>query len=331
MNGGKDSDNGGPEDFGRFDWDDLRVLLAVAESGSFSGAARVLGVGQPAISKRIDQLESRLGTTLCIRRTDGVGLTEEGEMVADYALTMRRSAQALDRMVSFRDKEVAGSVCIRCPDGLATFWVAPFLRDFQRAYPDIQIELRTGAAPEQNFKTAADLTIQFEETKRLDDVAVPLCFTHYMPFAAAEYLALFGTPTNVLELLSHKAILHTDYRHQIESWAAKTKSMQDMADPALTTDCGPAMLTAAASGAGIAVVPTYVAVLDPRLTAIGNGALARAQVWLVFNRERGAIARCRKTIDWLKSVFLPKDNPWFREEFIHPNEFGPRHHPWATR
>ena len=73
-----------------FDWDDLQIFHAVATTGSMSSAAAALGCQQPTVSKRMRQLESRLGAQLIDRRADGIVLTQAGEAALDYVRTMQR-------------------------------------------------------------------------------------------------------------------------------------------------------------------------------------------------------------------------------------------------
>src|SRR5215510_15011178 len=116
----------------RVDWADLRVFLAVAETGNFSAAARVLGLTQPTISRRLDDLEARLKVQLIARGLQGATLTEAGALIRDHVLTMERSAQAIERLALGMDNRDEGRVKLAAPDGLAAFWLAPRIAEFQQ-------------------------------------------------------------------------------------------------------------------------------------------------------------------------------------------------------
>jgi DNA-binding transcriptional LysR family regulator len=304
----------------QFDWADLKVFLAVAETGSLTNAAAQLGTTQPTVTRRIDELESRLGAKLLHRDTTGVTLTDTGRFVADHAASMARSAMAIVQEASMRDHVPAGEVTLSVPDALATWFLAPQLARFQRAYPEIRLEIRTRSEP---LRTA-DISIQYQEAKRMEDVAVPLGWVHYVGFASKEYVELFGTPQSAMDAVNHKVLSHIDYTEQQDRWRSKMKPLQDLIDPIMQSDCAPFILSSVAAGAGVASMPSYCGLIDQRLAVVDDTEHARVRFWAVFDRERGELPRVRETINWLKSVFDMRTNPWFREEFIPPEEFQER-------
>lgn len=304
----------------QFDWADLKVLLAVAETGSLTSAATRLGTTQPTVTRRIDELESRLGAKLLHRDTTGVTLTDTGRFVADQAASMQRLATAIAQEASMRDHVAAGEVTLAVPDGLATWFLAPHLARFQRAYPEIRLELRTRSDPVR----AADISIQYQESKRMEDVAVPLGWVHYVGFASKEYVELFGTPLSAMDAVNHKVLNHLDYTEQQERWRSKMKPLQDLIDPIVQSDSATFILSSVAAGGGVASMPSYAGLFDSRLMLIDETEHARLRFWAVFDRERGELPRVRETLNWLKSVFDARANPWFREEFIPPSEFPER-------
>jgi DNA-binding transcriptional LysR family regulator len=303
------------------DWADLHFFLAVSESASLTKAAERLKTTQPTVSKRLDDLERRLGSILVVRTKAGVRLTDSGRFVAGQAAAMARSVEQIAHEVALRDTVPAGEVIIHCPDGLANYFLAPALKQLHHVHPDIQLIVRARL----DEATLPDLTVQFHETKKMEDRAISLGWLHYGAFTTQEYLNLYGTPKDVTDALRHRILRHLDYVNQVERWRAKQKPLTELIDYAMRTDCGPFLVNATASGAGISSLPTYVAHVDPRLIMLEHGDLASMRFWLVFNGARGEIPRVRETISWLRGVFDKRDNPWFREEFIHPREFA-RHH-----
>src|SRR5438552_13420265 len=88
----------------RLDWNDVRTFLAVAESGSLNAAGRMLNMTQSTISRRMEDLEYRLGATLFQRSTRGITLTEAGETVRELAASMARLGGSIIRDVAGRDR-----------------------------------------------------------------------------------------------------------------------------------------------------------------------------------------------------------------------------------
>lgn len=104
-------------DGSRADWDDLKVFVAAAQTGSFGAAARKLQTTQPTITRRMDDLEARLGARLFNRGLRGVSLTEAGELVYDRALTMQRASCEIEKLVLGSDKLDAGRVTVAATEG----------------------------------------------------------------------------------------------------------------------------------------------------------------------------------------------------------------------
>jgi DNA-binding transcriptional LysR family regulator len=300
------------------DWDDLNFFLAVAQEKSLNKAAKRLRTTQPTVSKRLAELERRLGATLALRSTGGIQLTEEGRFVAQQAVAMARSVKQIRQEVAMRDHAPAGEVTISCPDALLTYFIAPAVANLHRVHPSIQLVLKSKSG---DGEPASDISIQFHETKCMDDVAIGLGWVHHVAFASRSYLDLYGGPQDIGEAFQHRMLMHTSYIAQA-GWKPKQQPLQEILDYAVRTDCGPALVETTASGGGISSMPTYVARVDERLVPLEvGGELARVRFWLVYDRERGQLPRLRETIEWLRRVFDPAANPWFREEFIQPEEF----------
>jgi DNA-binding transcriptional LysR family regulator len=302
----------------KVDWSDLNFFWAIAEAGSLSEAARRLRTKQSTVSKRLEELEYRLGAQLAIRTRSGIELTDAGRYVAQQAVQMAHSVQNIEHEVSMLDSAPEGEVSFGCPDGLATYFIGPALPSLHRTHPDIQLTVRTRPAEHG----LPDLCIQFHPSKRMNEEAISLGWLHHAAFAAPSYLEIYGEPQAIGDAFDHRMLTSTAYVSQFESWRKKQKELQGIIDFALQTDCGPLLLSATAHGGGVASMPTYVAHFEPGLKTLSFGELARIEFWLVFDRERGKLPRVRETIAWIRGIFEPTNNPWFLEPFIHPDEFG---------
>lgn len=300
-----------------FDWNDLRYVLAVAETGSLTKAAERLRTTQPTVSKRLDELEHRLGTALVKRSQTGVVLTEAGKSAVFHARAIARSIGAIHHDVAMRDQEMAGDVSIACPDALATYFLAPAIAGFQRAQPSIGLHVRGRSDPASDL----DFSIQFEESKRMSDVAIQLGWAHYVQFSSEAYEAAHGQLKSRADALSHKMLSHFDYAPQAERWHPKAKSVRELVDYMVLSDCSHFLVQAVVHGAGVAAMPSYIGQFEPSLRMVETGEHARLRFWLVFDRERGELPRNREVIRWLQTVFDPHRNPWFREDFIRPDDF----------
>lgn len=305
----------------RLDWDDLRLFAAVAETGSLSAAARQLGITAGSLSKRIDDLEHRLQARLLVRDPTGARLTEAGQAVFDHAVTMQRSASAIERLVQSRDKKQEGRVTVATPDGLAAYWIAPRLGEFLRANPKIHVGLDCGFWANDPLRDPPDLAIVVEKDERkLDQIYVPIGVLHYALFASPAYLETYGVPQSLASVADHRIIHHTAQTKQRENWPTKTGALQELTDPSLETNSSAAFVMALRHGAGIGVMPTAILTFAPDLMMLGPQSVTKIQMWLSYHRDAMKIARNKLVADWLKSTFDPREHAWFRDEFVHPDE-----------
>lgn len=123
------------------DWDDLRAVLAVAESGTISGAAISLLISHPTLSRRLQRMERRLGTRLFDRTPSGLRPTTAGEQVRELALRLRDDIAALERHIGGRDEGTAGTVRLTAPDAVSEYLLPNVLQALFSTHPQLQIDL----------------------------------------------------------------------------------------------------------------------------------------------------------------------------------------------
>jgi DNA-binding transcriptional LysR family regulator len=122
-------------------WDDLKLFLAVHEQGSLSGAARMLKLGQPTLSRRIAELEETVGEALFDRQSHGASLTAAGQKLLPSARSMAEWANEAELSVKKQTYLPEGKVRIAAPPGIAYAVVAPLAATIRLQYPQIQIKV----------------------------------------------------------------------------------------------------------------------------------------------------------------------------------------------
>ena len=304
-----------------FDWDDLQIFHAVATTGSMSAAATVLGCQQSTVSKRMRQLESRLSSQLIERRADGVVLTRAGTAALDYAVTMQRSAQRLETEIAGMDRSLAGQVSLRVPDGLATYWLARHIPEFQRVNPEVVLKLindRSAAASD----TAAALSLTFTPDKAMDTEARALGSIHYMPMASREFIATYGAPRSLEDVLTLRFLRLEQYDPSLHLWQRKATATDEVVRYSFTADISSVLFETIRHGGGIAMAPTYLASLFPdELVVLDYDFHQDVRFWLKNSPGSLGISRIKCVADWIAELFNRRLHPWFREEFCHPSEF----------
>ena len=306
----------------RADWSDLRLFYAVATHRTFGAAARALGLGQPTVSKRVDDLEVRLNTKLLNRGPQGVSLTEAGAVVFDQVQTMERAAQSIEHVISNADKREEGTVGIAAPDGMGGYILGPAFAAFFRTHPKIFVTLDCGLWPADRLPGVIDISLQFDEVVNTDVIATPIAHLHYGLFAARSYLDIYGRPATLQEAAAHRYVHHSAQNKQAESLPASTPALQQLAHKQLMTNSSNAMVQAIKNGAGIGPLPTAVLSLEPDLEMLDVPLIASVRLWMCVRRDVVRATRVRRVSEWLQQTFDGRTRPWFRAEFVHPRDFG---------
>jgi len=305
----------------RLDWNDVRIFLAVAEAGSLNAAAAMLGMTQPTISRRMEDLEIRLAVRLFDRSSRGATLTQAGAHMRELAAGMARLGGAIVQDIAGRDRVDMGRVRLNVPDGIAGFVMMPKVAEFQRMNPKIELSIDCGLWPDHAFAGEVDLTLDFNSLAPSDFVSTPIATVHYALFASAEYLNTYGAPKTLAEVADHRLVRHTAYKEQRDTWNPKAQAVTDLAGHHLVTNSSAAMIMAVHAGAGIASLPTVCGHIDPSLVPLDFESTGRPILWLRHRPSAVRQGRVQRVIEWIERVFDPANQPWFRTEFVHPRDF----------
>ena len=303
-------------------WDDFRFFLATSKAGSFSKAASELGVTQPTISRRIENLEHRLGVRLFDRLSNGVALTAEGKSILDATRHIENTVMEIQRNVHGSDKRMEGSVRISVTDGLATYWMTPKLAAFQDSNPGISIQFHCSIEPADVLKMETDLGIRFRKPHEADLIAVRLGTLHFVLWASQDYLDRFGAPSSPQELLHHRLLDHRAYYTDDGDWNDWFALARAVNLVSYVTNSSASMLSAIQNGLGIGMLPTYVGDCCEGIVPLSIDVRTYSDIWLTFHRSNQSTARVRAVIDWVKELFAPSFSPWFRDDFHPPRQPG---------
>src|SRR5713226_1993344 len=188
------------------DWDDLRVFLAVAQAGSFTEAARQLGTVQSTVGRRIDKLEHRLGSKLFLRHHSGMKLTSNGLTLAEYAMGMQKIANQIERRLFNSDQLMVGTIRLTVTDGLAAYWLAPKIGEFQKFYPSLRLEIMAVGSFIDLSSGQADIAIRYERPADASVVSRKLGRVPFALYGSQRYLKSYGTPRTIADLSHHKIV-----------------------------------------------------------------------------------------------------------------------------
>lgn len=283
-------------------WDDVLFLLAVARKGSFHAAAREFGVAQTTVSRRVQRLEQRLGAKFFDRHAHGMELTPAGHAFFAKARAMEEAAFAIERELAGFDGQLAGSVRIAAPDGVAACWLTPILMEFQRDNPAIQIDLVAGHGQVDLLSREADIALRLFEPKEPRFVVSKVARVSFSFFAAQHYLDNEGVPRTEADLQNHKILQHLSYDDTsgLEWWHALVRVHANIV---LKTNSNGALLRALKLGSGITMLPDFYRISEPDLIRLPIPTHCASGIWLISHEETNRRARVRALLDYLRARF----------------------------
>jgi len=254
------------------DWDKLRIFHAAAEAGSFTHAGEALSISQSAVSRHISALERDLNVPLFHRHARGLVLTEQGELLfrtAQDVLSKLASTQIL--LADSREKP-SGELKVTTTIALGTGWLTPRLNEFMNLYPDIRLQLLLDDEILNLTMREADVAIWFGSPTQQDLVRRKLFTVHYHVYASSDYVKRHGKPKSLDDLDKHRIMTYggpvpSPFKEM--NWLETLgRDSQGAREPALRINSLLALREAVAQGAGIAVLPDYLAKDYPRLVHV---------------------------------------------------------------
>ncbi len=304
----------------RISWDDLRLFVAAARSDSFRKAAVGLRTSSSTVVRRMERLEQQLGQRLFNRVPEGVVLTEDGHRILSAAQEMERASHSLRRHLD-QDVMTRGTVKMAITEGLGSYWVLPRLAEFSRENPYTIIDLHCSMAYSDVMRMQSDLSVQLTRPTAQDAIGIKLGRMHLYPFASQRYLDTYGIPSTVQDLVQHKIVDQHSPMLSSDALASALGVSSLEGIVALRTNSSSAHVLAVHSGMGIGVLPTYARVLGADVEPLDIGLSYSVDIWLTYHPDVKQVPRVAMFIEWIKNAFEPKNFPWFRDEFVHPNDF----------
>lgn len=290
----------------RFDWNDLKVFIALHRMRRMTEAGKLLGIDQTTISRRIKALEKAIGTSLFLRREDGFELTSAGAKILPFVLKIEQASEQLHEAVSGQNRRLSGSVRIGAPDGLGTFLLPPLLSQFQQIHPDVDIELVPSS---RAFRVASKevhlaLSLTLPESGRL--MARKLGDYHLHFFGSVDYLAANGVPETLQDLKDHRLVGYiADMLFSPEVRFLEELGLRQMVRFASSSMA--AQREAIRAGSGIGILPRFMTLNDPGLAPVLTSEYhLKRTIWIVGHQTAEDLARVRAVSEFLQKAARAK-------------------------
>ena len=279
-------------------WDHYRALLAVAESGSLSAAARRLGLAQPTLGRQIDALELGLGLKLFVRSPTGLTLTDEGRDLLPDARAMAAAAEALARSASAGRDEARGVVRITASEIIGGLVLPPMIGRLQDRHRGLVVELVLTNRAEDLLRRDADIAVRMVEPRQAAIVARRIGAIPLRLFAHRDYLARRGRPEALSDLAGHTVIGFDRDDSAARSVGAPGPLTREAFG--FRTDSDLAQFTALRSGVGIGVCQAPLARTLPELEPVLSEQIGfQLEMWLAMHEDLRSSRRIRATFDHL--------------------------------
>jgi len=245
--------------------DRLTGLIAFARAGSlgsFTAAARSLGISPSAVSKSVQRLEQQLGVSLFTRTTRSLTLTPEGRELHERAVRLLRDAEEIEQVAKAVRAEPTGTLRIAVSLPIGLHLVAPALPAFRKLHPKVSIDLRIDDRLVDIVEQGIDIAVRIGELADSRLLSRRLSPLRLCAYAAPAYLAARGTPTHPDELAAHDTVnLRYQSSGQAFRWPFRIgeREIEIVPTSSIIVDASEAVMATLVAGGGIGISATFVA------------------------------------------------------------------------
>ena len=288
---------------------DLAFFAAVVKQGSLSAAARELEVSPPAVSKRLAQLERRLGVRLLHRTTRRVSLTAEGEVYVEVGRRILSEIEELERRIGSARAAPRGLLRLNATLGFGRIYVAPVVSAFRRRYPEVEVLLELTDRPVNLTDEAFDVGIRFGDLPDARIVARKIATNRRLLCASPKYLDQRGRPAIPHDLTRHDCIVLRQNDSAFGTWklVRGRRSESVKVRGPLSSNDGSVVLGWALDGHGILMRAEWEIADHLRAgrleRVLSDCALPSADIYAVYPERHHLSARVRVFVDFLVERF----------------------------
>jgi DNA-binding transcriptional LysR family regulator len=304
-------------DWQNHDLNDLMYFSQIVEHGGFSAAERVLGVSKSRLSRRLSDLEAKLGVRLLQRSTRRLALTEAGRVFYEHCAAMLAEARAALDTVSNLREAPRGTVRVSCPVTVSHMLLSPILPRFLSQYPEVRIAVRVTNRVVDLYEEGIDVALRVRsEPPRSENVVVrPLMTTTQLLVASPTLLNRVGRPQSVADLARFDTldVPVEDGRHVFHLVSPTGEQHEFAHSPRLVTADIGTLFNSVKAGIGIAVLPemNFVnAMVEGSLVPVLPGwSSPQPNFYAVFLSRQGLTPAVRAFVDFLVEAFRDPDVP----------------------
>jgi len=302
-------------------FDEMTTFVRVVEAGSITRAAEQLGVAKSGVSRRLGELEARLGVRLLNRTTRRSSLTDAGRHYYEGAVRLLSDLTELDALVADSEASLEGRLRLAAPLSFGMGHLAPAIDDFMRTHAGVLIDIDFSDRQVDLVAQGVDLAIRIAELRDSTLRARRICPVRLMLCASPAYLKQQGAPRTAEELQRHR-ILHYDIGGGPALRLSDGRGGEQLLHirPSLVANNGDFLRDLAIAGHGIIMTPSFIAwqavatgELVPLLETLWPPPL---NAYAVYPQTRYLSRRARAFIEFLADRF--GENPYWDQGLLTP-------------
>lgn len=270
-----------------FDWDDLKIFLAVSRNGSVRAAARSLGTTHATVSRRLKILEGKLEAPLFERGIDGAELSELGHTILASAEEVEKSVSRIDRVAFSKEASLAGPLRVSLCENLYSMVLAGDFAEFQVQNPQIELEIMATIEMSNIARRETDLAIRITKTPP------PGAFGKKLVNSP---LAIFASPTYLENRPSLDRWITIDYEG-----ASKALTPGIVVGRSNSVRVARHMIR---TGTGIGLLPCYIGDSDPDLVRLPKtDPIVDNEIWALVHSDVRKNPRVRALLNYVYEIF----------------------------
>jgi len=278
------------------EWDDIKYYLAVMREGTVTQAGKSLGVNHTTVSRRISAFEKKLNVRLFDRLHSGYIATEAADNIFSHALQMEESALSIDREVSGRESELRGSLLLTISTSLGNSLLFPYLAEFHRRYPLIELQINSTPSLSNLNSREADIAIRLTPSPPDNLLGKRICMMGHGIYASKSYL---DNLNDLKESTVDLVLWGNEQEKPVWSKAPFANSRI-----VVRVDSGSNMLSAVKGGLGLARLPCYLAEGEETLTRLPIALTPSSWgLWVLSHPDLRDTARVRVCREFLYEIF----------------------------
>ncbi|MBI6909377.1 LysR family transcriptional regulator [Pseudomonas sp. SIMBA_059] len=252
-------------------FEDMRLFCQVMESGSFTAAAEQLGLSKQFVSRRLIQLEDRLGVRLLNRSTRRLDVTPLGQSYYESALRLLSEVEQVEQGIAGQNSEPRGTIRLSAPLSFAMAHLGCLLPLFLQRHPHVSVEVDLSDRPVDLIGEGYDLVLRIGTLEDSTLIARRIASVQRVYCASPDYLAVRGTPQKPEDLAGHDCLPYGHGRQVQWRFQAKGKLQSLNVSGRMRVNNGELLRDTAIAGMGVTYLPTFIvadALKDGRLVTL---------------------------------------------------------------